>query len=40
MLGILDAYGFKYAVPEGAYFVMADFRQLGAVTMTWPSGIG
>jgi aminotransferase len=29
MLGILDAYGFKYAVPEGAYYVMADFRHLG-----------
>jgi aminotransferase len=28
MLGILDAYGFKYAVPEGAYYVMADFRHL------------
>jgi aspartate/methionine/tyrosine aminotransferase len=29
MLGILDKYGFKYAVPEGAYYVMADFRHLG-----------
>jgi aminotransferase len=29
MLGILDAYGFKYTVPEGAYYVMADFRHLG-----------
>ena len=29
MLGILDTYGFKYAVPEGAYYVMADFRHLG-----------
>ncbi len=28
MLGILDKYGFKYAVPEGAYYVMADFRHL------------
>ena len=25
MLGILDKHGFKYAVPEGAYYVMADF---------------
>jgi aspartate/methionine/tyrosine aminotransferase len=29
MLGILDRHGFKYAVPEGAYYVMADFRHLG-----------
>jgi aspartate/methionine/tyrosine aminotransferase len=29
MLGILDKHGFKYAVPEGAYYVMADFRGLG-----------
>ena len=29
MLGILDKHGFKYAVPEGAYYVMADFRHLG-----------
>jgi aminotransferase len=29
MLGILDNHGFKYAVPEGAYYVMADFRHLG-----------
>jgi aspartate/methionine/tyrosine aminotransferase len=29
MLGILDAHGFAYAVPEGAYYVMADFRHLG-----------
>jgi aspartate/methionine/tyrosine aminotransferase len=29
MLGILDKHGFKYAVPEGAYYVMADFRALG-----------
>ena len=29
MLGILDKYGFTYAVPEGAYYVMADFRALG-----------
>ena len=29
MLGILDRYGFRYAVPEGAYYVMADFRHLG-----------
>ena len=29
MLGILDRYGFKYAAPEGAYYVMADFRHLG-----------
>lgn len=29
MLGILDMHGFKYAVPEGAYYVMADFRHLG-----------
>jgi aspartate/methionine/tyrosine aminotransferase len=28
MLGILDKHGFKYAVPEGAYYVMADFRHL------------
>jgi aminotransferase len=29
MLGILDKHGFKYTVPEGAYYVMADFRHLG-----------
>ena len=29
MLHILDAHGFKYATPEGAYCVMADFRHLG-----------
>jgi aspartate/methionine/tyrosine aminotransferase len=29
MLGILDKHGFTYAVPEGAYYVMADFRHLG-----------
>ena len=29
MLGILDKHGFKYAAPEGAYYVMADFRHLG-----------
>jgi aminotransferase len=29
MLGILDRHGFKYAAPEGAYYVMADFRHLG-----------
>jgi aspartate/methionine/tyrosine aminotransferase len=29
MLGILDKHGFRYAVPEGAYYVMADFRHLG-----------
>ncbi len=29
MLGILDKHGFNYAVPEGAYYVMADFRHLG-----------
>jgi aspartate/methionine/tyrosine aminotransferase len=29
MLGILDSHGFRYAVPEGAYYVMADFRHLG-----------
>ena len=29
MLGLLDKHGFKYAVPEGAYYVMADFRHLG-----------
>ena len=29
MLGILDEHGFKYAAPEGAYYVMADFRHLG-----------
>jgi aminotransferase len=29
MLGILDSHGFQYAVPEGAYYVMADFRHLG-----------
>ena len=28
MLGILDRYGFEYATPEGAYYVMADFRHL------------
>jgi len=29
MLGILDRHGFKYAIPEGAYYVMGDFRHLG-----------
>ena len=29
MLSILDEYGFEYATPEGAYYVMADFRHLG-----------
>jgi aminotransferase len=29
MLGILEKHGFKYAVPEGAHYVMADFRCLG-----------
>jgi aspartate/methionine/tyrosine aminotransferase len=29
MLGILDKHGFKYAVPQGAYYVMSDFRHLG-----------
>jgi aminotransferase len=29
MLGILDKFGFGYSVPEGAYYVMADFRHLG-----------
>lgn len=29
MLEILDRHGFEYAVPEGAYYVMADFRHLG-----------
>jgi aspartate/methionine/tyrosine aminotransferase len=29
MLGILEKHGFKYTVPEGAYYVMADFRHLG-----------
>ena len=29
MLGILDKHDFTYAVPEGAYYVMADFRRLG-----------
>ncbi len=29
MLGILDKHGFKCAAPEGAYYVMADFRRLG-----------
>lgn len=29
MLGILDTAGFEYEVPEGAYYVMADFRRLG-----------
>jgi aminotransferase len=29
MLGILDQHGFEYAFPEGAYYVMADFRHLG-----------
>jgi aspartate/methionine/tyrosine aminotransferase len=29
MLGILDSCGFQYARPEGAYYVMADFRHLG-----------
>lgn len=29
MLGILDSHGFDYSAPEGAYYVMADFRHLG-----------
>jgi aminotransferase len=29
MLGILEDHGFRYSVPEGAYYVMADFRHLG-----------
>ncbi len=29
MLDILDQHGFGYAKPEGAYYVMADFRHLG-----------
>jgi aminotransferase len=29
MLEILDAHGFRYTTPEGAYYVMADFRHLG-----------
>ena len=29
MLEILDSHGFNYSVPEGAYYVMADFRHLG-----------
>lgn len=29
MLDILDKHGFKYAVPEGPYYVMADFQHLG-----------
>ena len=29
MLGILRNHGFQYAVPEGAYYVMGDFRHLG-----------
>ncbi len=29
MLGILRSHGFQYAVPEGAYYVMGDFRHLG-----------
>jgi aspartate/methionine/tyrosine aminotransferase len=29
MLGILNSHGFKAASPEGAYYVMADFRHLG-----------
>jgi aspartate/methionine/tyrosine aminotransferase len=29
MLNILDEHGFKYRVPEGAYYVMADFTSLG-----------
>ena len=29
MLGILDRHGLKYTSPEGAYYVMADFRDLG-----------
>ena len=28
MLGILDEHGFTYHIPEGAYYVMADFRRL------------
>jgi hypothetical protein len=26
---MLDKHGFKYAVPEGPYYVMADFQHLG-----------
>lgn len=29
MLQILNTHGFSYSVPEGAYYVMADFRHLG-----------
>jgi len=29
MLRILESHGFRYAVPEGAYYVMGDFRHLG-----------
>jgi aminotransferase len=29
MLEILGSHGFGYSVPEGAYYVMADFRHLG-----------
>jgi aminotransferase len=29
MLGILERHGFGFTVPEGAYYVMADFRHLG-----------
>jgi aminotransferase len=29
MLSILDRHGFTYTPPEGAYYVMADFRHLG-----------
>jgi aminotransferase len=29
MLGILERHGFGYTTPEGAYYVMADFRHLG-----------
>ena len=29
MLGVLHKHGFKYAVPEDVYYLMADFRRLG-----------
>jgi aspartate/methionine/tyrosine aminotransferase len=34
LLDTLDAAGFKYSVPHGAYYVMADIRPFGAVNDT------
>ena len=40
MLGIHEKHGFKYAVPEGAYYVMADFRHWAAAMTIWRSPTG